>query len=289
MTLETTGSSVRVRWDKKPMFGPYILSGAPFYKDSYQCAGLYKKNGEKNKAYTSKRPEKLPQGGAFLWANKNPRACPKPIPTPWVSLIIWQDPKLSQKDRILLTQLLPRGSILRMGAMGMGDLLSAPIPRDHPGYQPRIPVRPYLGEEALPAHPTKPLRLFVQDSPGFILKKVVGDIYRSKGFPVEWTSTIEEAQGHLTSLYMPLPQLNYLGQTPQDWLSGDKDLAKYMAQYSLSLTEIRPDFALLKKIHERLFSLEPYSLLFQHQVCSSIALDVEDPDWFKKWVVSLPS
>lgn len=360
--IETSSEGLMIKWLTKPNFGPYILNGVPLNKDntlsnnmfSYMCAGVYvPQQGDSKKelilvptpGYKLNRPllhfylsqdfKDQQNFFRFKWANTHsvsadsrhparPVSCKQLVHTPWVSGVIWQDGDLSSQQAIrqILTQMIPRGALLRAGAGSWGELISSLIPRSHPGYDQKVLVRSYgleegrktlisngyyskRGQSKLFNQKGEKLSLglmsLLPEETGSLVEKIVFDSYNAVGIDAFVTKNLSEAQGILAGVYLPLPQLDFLADMHSQAALGIfklKDVATHasfhqlLAQYSQSLSFQHPDFTLLKAIHRILFDLEPISIIIQHQVCLEASsqwklanIEQNDPDWFRKIIL----
>src|SRR5206468_12717960 len=72
--------------------------------------------------------------------------CSRTLDLPYATMIVWNPtrPPTDRKEfRRLLTQLVPRGMLVSAGAAALADVASAPVPRQHPGYDPKVTARPF--------------------------------------------------------------------------------------------------------------------------------------------------
>jgi ABC-type transport system substrate-binding protein len=72
----------------------------------------------------------------------------------------------------------------------------------------------------------------------------------------------------------------------------DKSLDEALDKYSRTITQAVPDVSLLRKVHEKWFELEPWTILMAHQYCmvgEGIKIPPKvnslDPDWFRRLTV----
>lgn len=178
--IELKPTAVEVHWLAPPKFGPYFLSGRPFWRavakqnPAFECAGLYKitdMTPKKNLTLTLapgysgpfKQIRFLPNATtkaepyvSFELAedrssHKDKIVCQAKLDLPVVTAIIW-NPKgpftSTPKLRQALTHAVPRGEILRTAGGDLGALISAPMLRTHPGYMGGLVVRPYSPQSA---------------------------------------------------------------------------------------------------------------------------------------------
>lgn len=186
-TLKVTlnGANAEAQWSTPPSFGPYVLSGKPFWRTAsshpmgYECAGLYKiaSSGPKKSLvlepaagytvpYTKIKIEqdqtkKEPPYVSFEFAEdlstgsrdqpKEKSTCSAKLDVPIITAITWNmNGRYTNlaKVRQALTHAVPRGEILRTAGGDLGSLISAPFLRIHPAYASRLVVRNYSLETA---------------------------------------------------------------------------------------------------------------------------------------------
>jgi hypothetical protein len=257
-----------------------------------------------------------------------PYPCSRKVPLPYLTVIKWNPASTllaNEKMRYLLTAITPRGALLRSGAGSLGDLISGPIPRHHPGYDSSIRVRPFNLEEAMAefdkmgftkaagsVYRTSPkghelhLRLLAPAEGVHWIEGVLIDAYRAAGVRLTiLRSTKGEAShdGQITGLFLDWPGLNFLPDFHSKTTSSigfvshrSKAFDTILAEYAVSLTTSKPNWALLKAIHGYLFELEPFTMLLHHFAClipsSSIegkvpkSINTLDPDWFRTMIMN---
>jgi ABC-type transport system substrate-binding protein len=351
-STSVTQNKVVIQWQNAPTFGPYALNGISLYRrkdDRFECAGEYAlsvdnskvanltlaKNRQSNidniQLATQEAEAKKPAGNVleFLYSHNfsntpwtrlpNEKVeCDRRIDLPIATMITWnlEKPLLSAKFRQAMTHLLPRGSILRYGTAGFGDLVSGPILRGHPGYNKDLKVRPHdtavsskilddLGIKRSSAHDLrtyqgKPLKLelYSEGTSNGVLEKVLFDSFTSLGIDLSFTSDKakkKQADGILGAMRFPWPDENFFPylhskapDNPGFWHLQNKKLDENLEQYAKSLTVETPEFGTLQKIHEILYDEEPFSLIVQHHGCLVLnngaktipRLFIRDPDWF---------
>lgn len=252
-------------------------------------------------------------------------ACKNLIELPYVSLISWnleKEPLRQAAFRQTLTNLTPRGALLRAGAGFQGELISSLIPRSHPAYQSKVWVREFDLEKASETLNkmgfTRPrgdsmrqnikkeaLSLTLasmRKKPG-LLEKVVADSFIAVGIQtrissVHSSSDSQQADGVITGALLNWPELNFMPEFHSRskksfpfWSPGDKDLDKYLENHAKSLTFGKADIRALGKVHKLLYILEPVTVMMQHKICldgprlSSYQIDMKDPDWFRTIVL----
>jgi len=351
---------VRVTWERAPEFGPYIFNGVSLSRvadrgqnyPSWECVGLYQvelTKGEKfilspSKSYALKRTSlefasdrSSPghRGLAFEMASsqrpvriKSEQAydstCAVSIDLPLVTVLAWNTAAgvtASAEVRKALTHLTPRGELVRTGAAAMGDVLSAPIPRNHPGYDRTTSARPYSLELAAAGFDAaglkrdkadgprlskdgNPLKLEIQ-TPGesnSLIEKVLADAFSLAGIGLEFSRSKDERRdGVLVGVRLSGPDSDFIrnfhSAAPEAglfWPLRNPQLDAALEGYSLSLTMEKPDFKLLQRVHKILYELEPVTTLLQHRACvvtygsgwnRQMTLESRDPDWFRKLVL----
>ena len=304
----------------EPTKGYRVYRRSLFFADSKEAV----KSQPKSQSLTFEMPDSFSTDPAKRPPDKK-AYCPNPVNTPFVTAISWNLEQKQLRDtrfRYILTSLTPRGSLLRAGAGFAGELQSSLIPRNHPGYQPKVLVRPF-DLEASSKELTKlgyirpqgdkvrldlskaPLKLNLisnRETPD-LLEKVLADTYMAVGINVQYLSnkspSKSQVDGVVTGIYLPWPEMNFLGHFHSSqksqfpfWNTGTKKLDRELEEYAISLTKAKPDFNKLQNIHTQLYSLEPVTVIMQHKTCLHIAskeklkhIDVRDPDWFRKIIL----
>ena len=343
----TAPKSVTVSWAKTPSFGPFVLSRIPFTrtsKEHLECAGDYRM--VEDAAATKLVPvakgttlrevwlnhtdkDETPADidfqfsevftGASLAAIAQDKAqCARPIDLPVVTVISW-DPNgrfTAEPDfRRALTQAVPRGALLRAGTGLLGDLVSGPLLRAHPGYDKSLLVRPFdlrqaaetlerlkyrrpLADSTRLTPEGKPLELALYSPQGVgLLQKVIVDSFNMLGIRVTFVADPKASfDGALSGMALPWPDADFLtfvhSKAPRNapfWGVSDKELDARLEAYALSLTRTKPDFQELQMIHRILYNLEPFTILVQHRTClvthTKFRADfpkviIRNPDWF---------
>ena len=365
-------SRIVVLWQQVPVFGPYILSGAPLWKPSsknvpsdprFLCVGVYRPIVKgttwvlaPNRGYTFNPPlaeillgsgtQQRPADGKVIAAAPGVRrlefrfadslggtpdirptdepgaSCQSLLELPAATLIAWNTKKAPASDprlRALMTQMTPRGALVRSVAATLGELISAPIPRQHPGYNAQVLVRPfdldaaaksleklgYLRKTATGPRlglDGKPLALKIkaESGSGSLAGKVVVDAFAAVGIDVDFIDEKDpaEADGFLAAVSLDWPRNDLLANFhsaaahPEPfWPLADPELDRLLERYSVTLTTAKPDFAILGSIHKKLFDLEPATVILQHKACfnpgaargkGKTAINTRDPDWFRQ-------
>lgn len=251
-------------------------------------------------------------------------SCKRSVPTSIITAIMWNPDGRYTKDRVFrgaMTHLTPRGALLRSGGGELGKLVSAAVPRHHPGYNRRVFVRSFSYPKAVkildklgykrPIHDKArmlpdgktPLVLTIGTlSPEGPLHKVLSDSYMSVGIDLKFVAIKDPAQidpklkksldGVLMGLKIPFPSANILPILGKDSPFGDgyASLGRHFIPYLRSLTTAKPDFGKLRTAHVALYQQEPMSVLMQYYQCLNIkspklalrkAPDVRNPEWLK--------
>lgn len=356
-TLTSKDRTLIIQWAQKPGFGPYVFNEHPFRKKSnntigVQCAGnwrvepkaagllLQDRSAEGlNDILLSTNPKAKPLNSerllSFAFGEEMPGAdskkpltqnlvCARPLDTPILTVIAWNPQGVATRDpgfRRAVTHLTPRGALLRSGAGAMGDLISAPILRAHPGYKRNLLVPAYdpaksdamlndLGYRRLEedgfrrdaAGKLLEVKILARNHEGStLLRKVLDDSFRALGIKLRFINEGEGVpDGLLTGILTSWPDGD-LSQHLHSRVSGrnwpwswqDPNLDQALEAYALSLTQKTPNFTLLEKIHDLVYKLEPFSVLMQHRVCLEARLNrpqakgeiaVRNPDWFRQLI-----
>ncbi len=350
MDLTVNGPQVTIHWKSKPLFGPYVLNNSPFRQKfegieslAFQCAGELKPEKEASTVHLiaanglrlDLQPSSVSNDPPFidfrfgeeLHPNRSKRQldealkCDQAIDTPFITLLAWNPAGRWTSDptfRRAMTHLIPRGALLRSGAGSLGDLISGPILRAHPGYKRNLLVPAYdLGkaEQLLnklgykrseqdgyrrtPQGELMELRILVHDFEGStLLRKVLDDSLRAIGLKTVFTGKMENnVDAVLASVASSWPDANLSSflhsksvDSPWPWRYQDAALDQALVTYALSLTRLKPDFTFLEKVHDLVYKLEPFSILMQHRVCleaklgaaemRKLKIGVKNPDWF---------
>ena len=351
LTMRATKASLILDWDSKPKFGPYILNNIPLTKKvgdkGLTCAGLYSlSKSKKGFALHSKKaqskyktiffsepsqPSKFSETLEFSYPEAAPNSirkrypnhpiqCTRSIDFPIFSAILWnlQSPLAKESNfRKAMTHLSPRGGLLRSGAGYMGDLVSAPLLRAHPGYNRKVYIRPFdlaTAEtmlDGLGLSRKEPsgyrfdrsgalasLTIKIPSNANFQVPSVLGNSLDRVGLQHQFTNTEGPSlpDGTLTGIITPWPSADLLDilrhlLKESDDESASKNLEKIeklSIEYRLSLTQLKPRFDQLREIHRLSFNLEPVTILMQHRACLRSSTGrkipkviIRNPDWFK--------
>lgn len=349
--VEQAGGAVKVVWDKAPEFGPYILNRIPFFRrkaDGVECVGILRpqKNeaglgfagtiAGKERLFVLNQQLPLPPPKAtdafvsFRFGDEmHPQtferqieeelSCPSSLDLPMMTMIAWNPDGPYTKDeqfRKAMTYILPRGALLRAGAGSLGDLISAPILRIHPGYKKSLLVLPYDlkkadtllnqmglvrsehdGYRRTPKGDVLELAIATdrrRDSS--LLRKVLDDSFRALGMKLKIVNNDEKADGMLAGIASSWPEndLAPLLHSKRSakvwpWAYHFNEIDEAINRYNLSLTRAKPDFTLLENIHDLVYKKEPFSVLVQHKSCMQYGkgmtapkvISVKSPDWIR--------
>lgn len=360
---EIDGHTVSIEWQKKPEFGPFFLNRLPFTKKiskrNYLCVGMYKpksvnrlthlKKAHKSTAtkfasidFSKKpNPKSKPDDSQlqFQFSNEfvsNPwvrypdvkTSCENVVPTSILSIIYWNPEGERTKDplfRKAMTHLTPRGALLRSGAGYLGDLLSGPIPRYHPGYHRRIYVRSFSFDKGAKILASLGYKRPISDEPRITptkekmtlkvgihnpvqqdIHKILADSFTSIGIDFQYVDLNKKSKntrldGILMGYKVSFPEVNLLDLLHSKsklfksfWDKPYTQFDKKLEAYAASLTNKKPDFKILRQIHSDIYSQEPMSILMQYNQCLKISskgianspeIRITDPDWFKKLIL----
>lgn len=329
----TDSHTVTIDWKTPPPFGPYVFNGMPLFRKvsegfadlKYECVGNY-------------RPESLqplvlmPASGYVFGArlpkvrfltesetradikfvfSKNPdsksvQKCNAIWSSPFFSVISWNlyhGPAAKVDFRKLMTGLIPRKEIISAGILTYSDVVSAPIPRMHPGFSPTAIDMSFnaakvstaldaLGFRRKKPYSTRtdgkgnPLRLQIINNrkDEGLVEKLISDSFSSVGLEVDFIEALEagmgpdQIDGYFTTLHTDYPKIDFLTllhmQTPSVdgfWKVKDPEFLKKLEKYALTLTTEKPDFSLLSSIHQYLASNQIYSVIAHHRACIKTA------------------
>lgn len=348
---EKTDKAVTITFAKAPGFGPYILDRAPFARGSQsnklECAGplsIHEKNkdivlegdlsGKARKIILMQEAPKTETKDDYLsfrfgnelhpstWVRQieEEMTCKIPIELPIVTVVAWNPKGQYTKDeefRRAMTSILPRGALLRAGAGSLGELISAPIIKSHPGYKKSLLVLPYDlkkadtilnamnlvrsekdGYRRTPSGEVMEISIASDPSKNSgLLHKILDDSFRALGIRFKMTSDKANADGILTGIELEWPENDLTSllhskksQNVWPWTYNFPEIDAAMEKYNLSLSQEKPDFALLQRIHELVMKREPFSVLVQHKSCMQYGKAVKtpsgvpntkNPDWIR--------
>lgn len=348
--VEIVDRTLSVVFAKTPGFGPYLLNRRPFFQkmgETIECAGPLRARTQGAdivlEGKLSREPKEFILKAEFLadgakdvfvtfrfgnelhpptWERQieEELICPLPLDLPVMTLIAWNPNGLYTKDeefRRAMTFILPRGAMLRAGAGSLGDLISAPILRIHPGYNKSQLVLPYdlkradaiLNAMNLPRSEKdgyrrgpngEVLELSIALDPSQnagLLRKILDDSFRALGMRLKMTSNKAESDGILSGIEVNWPENDIspilhskMSQKVWPWRYHFPEIDAALDAYNRELTREKPNFVLLQKIHELVMKKEPFSVLVQHKSCmqygKAVKLaggkpNVRNPDWIR--------
>ena len=245
-------------------------------------------------------------------------SCAHPLDLPYATLILWNPTKGPTKDpefRHLLTQLVPRGPLASAGAGRLGDVASAPVPRSHPGYDPKVGTRsfdmraasaslnnlgyrrktagsPRLDAQGQPLEAGDRRTVGASGGPNLRRKKSSPTPFRrsasrrssarkQEGDDSDWPASprrrARDLRSRLAARQLPRELHSRAVATAPFWPLGDAALDQELERYAASLTTAAPDFTSLARIHRRLAALEPATVLLQHKACVGATANLKLP------------
>lgn len=259
------------------------------------------------------------------------KSCSNRIDIPLFTTLIWNPSSPLSSSAMLrqgLTMATPRGEILRTAAGDIGSLVSAPILRSHPGYNSKTLIRPYNLEAAaqifeqagykqghigLPRAKTadKPVSIQIARMSGRqdLVEKIISDSLASLGIETHFEDVSNKNQKFdavMAGIFIPMQSQDLRSVAHSSAIKtggknglsfpfeyqGDKKLDELLDDYSMSLTRDNADFGLLRKVHERWFEVEPWTVVMAHQYCIESKglnlpkkLNSRDADWFRRLTV----
>jgi hypothetical protein len=326
--------AIKLVWANSPKFGPGILANWPIFRPTkstrpnsirYECLGKFKLESAKPEKVELRsnqvsltvtqipsKPEKPPSdrfiqfrmaanfgGSPWVRMSDEPIECKQKIELPNFLILSWNSklwPTSIPEIRKVLTQLSPRGELLRSGAGSLGDLVSAPILRNHPGYNKSVLVRSFSLADSVkelerlgfkrpsPVRPReasdgREIKLKIQVDEGLsgLIEKVIFDSFHSVGIKIERAKSSDatsEIHGRLSGVFVVsrhfdwFPILKLQGESAAFLsLPDDSQLDEFAEKYSLSLTEMKPRYDLLRGVHQRFHDLEPFAVLMHNRAC----------------------
>jgi hypothetical protein len=150
-------------------------------------------------------------------------SCPVRVPLPFFTVIKWNLHSQSvstSEERKRLTSLIPRGFILRTLSGGLAELVSAPIPRFHPGYNQDLYVYPFLSSSKMALNADflklKTRKILFKtasdDAHRGVVTKIIFDHFKISGLNIEVLSPNKDTNfdGYVTGLSVDLPELNFI-------------------------------------------------------------------------------
>jgi ABC-type transport system substrate-binding protein len=341
----TDSQTVTIDWKKAPPFGPYVFNGMPLFRPSpkagltkFECAGNYRPE--------SLEPLVLVPASGYNLARKLPTlrftadtasadlsfrfsgdttasvgACQAIWSSPYFSVISWNlssGRSANAGFRQLMPGLIPRNEIITSGVLAFSDVVSAPIPRNHPGYNSKAEDMSYdaqkvsgllnsMGYKRKKSHVTrtdpkgKPVRLVLVNSRADegLVEKLISDSFSSVGMEVDFVEKPHDGEpdGYLSALKTDYPRIDFMTilhpKTPKTagfWTVKNEELQKQLEDYALTVTREAPDFAILANIHGYLADQQVFTVIAHHRACikagNGLRVDAArvssgEPDWFR--------
>ena len=249
--------------------------------------------------------------------------CSHPLVLPNMLMIVWDrnSPLARNADfRHAMSQLMPRHALVSAGAAALAEVATSPVPHNHPGFDAKSPVHafdlrsaslalnklgyrrqtagsPRLDKQGDPLH----LLLLTQNQVPGLAEKVIVDAISAVGINIQIKSALspgEKADGMLANLAVDWPRVNFLPYLHSDaesaWpvatVSGN-ELDRALEKYAESLTNAKPDWALLGNVQRHIEEIEPVTVLLQQKACLETPTSLKlakgiisqrDPDWFRQ-------
>lgn len=213
--------------------------------------------------------------------------CSQVLDLPFFSVVRWrldQPPVDRAEVRRALTQLLPRGELMRTGAAGLGDLVSSLISRQHGGYNSNVLVRRFNIKEGLESLGTSTgsqgSRVWevVLERPRSggamdLASRVIGDALGVAGVKVRWidaasapAGTVSMAHGRVEMVGVDLATANMLPVFGRS-VASDEATSRSLVAYARGLSEGAMRLTQLQDAHAKVYALEPMTILMQHRAC----------------------
>ena len=191
----------------------------------------------------------------------------------------------------------PRHSLLKNGAGSWGSVLSAPIPRFHPGHNSELLPRSFNFNASIKI--LQDLGFSLKENPftdtddknrvltlniktlrkGTLLNKIIVESLQSVGIRVNLFGPEdiipEQEDLTLTAIKLPWPELNMIHEyhsksKSKQMIDEDKKMDLLLTEYALSLSREKPNFKILKKIHAQFYSHEPMTIIMRHDYCLQV-------------------
>lgn len=337
--------TVTIDWKKAPPFGPYVFNGMPLFRPApkdgltkFECAGNYRPE--------SLDPLVLVPASGYNLAKKLPTlkftsdaaaadlsfrfsgdttasisGCQAIWPSPYFSVISWNlsgGRTANAGFRQLMPGLIPRNEIITSGVLAYSDVVSAPVPRFHPGFNGKAEDMAYdaqkvsgllnsMGYKRKKSHVTrtdpkgKPVRLTLVNSRADegLVEKLISDSFSSVGLEVDFVEKSQDGEpdGYLTALKTDYPRIDFMPilhpKAPKVtgfWKVKNDDLPKQLEGYALTVTRETPDFSILANIHKHLAEQQVFTVIAHHRACikagNGLRVDAArvssgEPDWFR--------
>lgn len=338
--------TVTVDWKNAPPFGPYVFNGMPLFRPApkagptkFECAGNYQPQ--------SLEPLVLVPSSGYKFSNRLPTlkfiadgsaadlsfhfsgdpassttaACRAVWPSPYFSVISWNLSGARTANaafRQLMPGLIPRKEIVSSGVLAYSDVVSAPVPRTHPGFNGSVSDMEFdaqkvsgslnsMGYRRKKSHATrtdpkgKPVRLVLVNSrqDEGLVEKLISDSFSSVGLEVDFVEKPldSETDGFFSALKTDYPRLDFMTilhpKAPNAtgfWKVKDVELQKQLESYALTITKESPDFTILANIHKYLAEQQVFTVVAHHRACikagNGLRVDAArvasgEPDWFR--------
>ena len=361
--LASGPQTVKVQFRQKPLFGPYILNGVPFFRPTgagvdgfkYECVGLYRPQAASwgvalapTPGYKSQRsmpelalyamgqtPTSKPTQAIHVRfaaavtsspATRPPDAsfaCSHTLELPNLLMIVWdkRSPLGGRTEfRRAVSQLMPRSALASSGAAALAEIANSPIPKNHPGYDAKLPPQgfdlkaasvalnklglkrasstsPRLDERGEPIK----LTILTQSNQAGLAEKVIMDALSAVGIAVEFKTQItagEKVDGMLANFAVDWPRVSYLpyfhSSAKLEWPVQpvtDKNLDRDLEKYAISITYQKPELGLLGAVQRDFADLEGVTVLLQQKACidnpanfklAKGIISQRNPDWFRQ-------
>ncbi|MEN9835677.1 MAG: Bacterial extracellular solute-binding protein family 5 Middle [Pseudomonadota bacterium] len=335
-----------------PFFRP-IAAGAEGFK--YECVGLYRPQaaawgvalaptpGYKSQRampelaiYASGQVPSAKSSNAFYVrfagaVNSSPAvrppdasySCAHTLELPNLLMIVW-DKRSSlggtAEFRRAISQLMPRSALASSGAAALAEIANSPIPKNHPGYDAKLPPQGFdlraasaalnkLGlKRASSTSPRldergEPIKLtfLTQSNQAGLAEKVILDSLSAVGIAVDFKTQIaagEKVDGMLANFAVDWPRVSYLpyfhSGAKLEWPVQpvtDKNLDRDLEKYAVSITYQKPDWNLMSAVQRDFADLEGVTVLLQQKACidnpanfklAKGSISQRNPDWFRQ-------
>lgn len=333
---KTDDLNIDLHWKQPPVFGPFFTNGQPFYKTDtahplgFQCVGNYKPDGKNWKHLLPNTGYKVPRR-ELLFINtqksssphlrfwtpsqlklekehlQNPPLCKHHVSLHGITLLRWnpQSSLLADKDlRSLLSHVLPRRTLARVGAADLAQPSYSVIPPQHPGspkdIKPKTLTEIANALDAMgytknhPDHSRKTpsghqMSLSIKTPIHNILTQVLRDNLHAVG--IESRFDQEGFDLSVESLRLPWPDLDLEGLIPKP----SSIFQQHLQNYRMSLSRFEPDFKLLRPIHRFIEDEALLSTVIHHEACLDVRNDIHyggqlhtlNPDWFRDMIETI--
>ncbi|MBM4251230.1 MAG: hypothetical protein FJ146_04625 [Deltaproteobacteria bacterium] len=250
-------------------------------------------------------------------------SCSHTLELPNLLMLVWdkRSPLGSQAEfRRAIGQLMPRSALASSGAAALAESANSPIPKNHPGYDAKLPPQvfdlkaasaalnrlglkrvtstsPRLDERGEPIK----LTFLTQSNQAGLAEKVILDSLSAVGIAVEVKTQIaagEKVDGMLANFAVDWPRVSYLpyfhSGAKLEWPVQpvtDKNLDHDLEKYAISITYQKPDWSLLSAVQRDFADLEGVTVLLQQKACidnpanfklAKGSISQRNPDWFRQ-------